>query len=379
MGKFDSIKKKPLIIALIVIVALAAVVVIVKGGGGKKGGGPGGPGGFAQTYSVRTWKAEKTNFDVTVKAVGTLEADQEVLVSSDVSAKLTKLVKDEGSVVEKGEALLILDEDRFLLEVKRKDGEFKKAEADAAFAVKNYERNKELLKDGMVTQSKYDEALNLKNSAVGNLDSKRAELSIAKKNFDDSRVKAPFSGILAERYVTVGAYVTQGSKLFKLIDSNPMKVTASIPERYVNAVKAGQQARLTVNSIEGTFEGKVYFTGPSVDVSTRTFTVKAEIDNSKGLLKPGLFAELSISTGTLEGVFLVTENAIVMKESKDVVFVVKGENVEERVVTLGDRVEGKVVITGGVLDGEEIVVDGAQNLSTGAKVKAAGAAAPPKH
>jgi len=174
--------------------------------------------------------------------------------------------------------------------------------------------------------------------------------------------------------VAVGSYVKEGEKLFKLIDIDTLKVSATIPERFLGRFQAGQEVTLGVASAGPgkAYKGVIYFISPEVDADNRSFEIKARIDNSKQELRPGLFAEVTIVTGIKKGVFLVPEAGVLTRDDKTVVFVADKGTVTTREVEVLERRDAMAVITGGLKAGEAVVVEGAYDLDDGARVRVVG-------
>ncbi|MBI5598828.1 MAG: efflux RND transporter periplasmic adaptor subunit [Deltaproteobacteria bacterium] len=319
-------------------------------------------------YNVRVWKAVKEDVPQAIAAVGTLEPEEEVEVSAEVSARLTRVFRDEGAMVGSGERLALLDEETFRLKVSRANADLERALSDLDFAFKDLERKEALFREGIVSKENHEESVMRKKAASAMAESAKAALSLAERDLENSRVKAPFSGVLSEKYVSTGGYVREGEKLFKLMNINPVKVSAGIPERYLGAVSAGQTVSLRVAPVIGEFMGRIYFISPHIDDATRTFEIKARIKNPDGVLRPGFFADVTITTGMKKGIFLVPENGVVTRDDKRFVFVVKDGAVEERAVVIGERAMGKIEVIKGVEEGETVVKDGAHNLKDGSKV-----------
>ena len=368
----------------VLILALGFSAALFGCGGEETGGKKGAPGAHGahqarSAQAVRVWSAESGDVPIIINAVGTLEPEEDVFVSSEVEAKVTRIFLDEGDRVSRGETLALLDEEKFNLQVRKAEADLRKARADHDFAEKNLQRKQELIKDGMVTQSDFDESLARRNSAEAYVESMEAALALARDSLERSRVKAPFSAYISERFASAGSYVKKGERLFRLIDIDPVKVSAFISEKYLNVVRKGQVVSLKVSTgappgsdtdrAETGFRGIVYFVSPSIDESSRSFEIKARIKNPEGRLKPGLFADISIETGMRKGVFLVPESAVIARGEKSVLFVVTGDIVEERVVTPGERMQGKIILAEGIEDGEAVVLEGAHALEDGAVVK----------
>lgn len=374
---------KPSSRSWVLILALGFSAALFGCKGEESGGGKGAPGAHGahqarSAQAVRVWSAESHDVPIVITAVGTLEPDEDVLVSSEVEARVTRIYHDEGDMVSKGEVLALLDEEKFNLQVRKAEADLRKAMADHEFAEKNLQRKQELVKEGVVAQSDFDESLSKRNSAEAYAESMEAALALARDTLERSRVKAPFSSYIAERFASVGSYIKKGEKLFRLIDTDPVKVSAYISERYLNEVRKGQVVSLRVSTrasgsgtdgAETGFRGIVYFVSPSIDESSRSFEVKARIKNPEGRLKPGLFADISIETGVRKGVFLVPESAVIARGEESILFVVTGDIVHERVVTPGERMQGSIILAEGIEVGEAVVLEGAHSLKDGAVVK----------
>ncbi len=324
----------------------------------------------AAVFNVRAWRASRQDLPKTIRAVGTLEPEQDVIVSSEVTARLTRLLHDEGDRVRKGESLALLDNEKFSLRVSKTEADLKRARAALHYAEKDLERKRELLDEGMVTQEAYDQALSRRDSAMADVESMEAALRLAQRDLMESNVKAPFSGHLAERFVSVGSYVGEGERLFRLIDIGHLKVSASIPERHLPEVRIGQKVLVTTSTgDDGEFSGAIYFISPHVDEKTRSFEIKARIGNPGEVLKPGLFVDVTVVTGMRKGVFLVPESGVLSRDGRNVVFVVSDNTAHMREVTVLDRADGMVVVGEGLGEGELVVVDGAYDLQEGSKVR----------
>ncbi|MCK4846774.1 MAG: efflux RND transporter periplasmic adaptor subunit [Deltaproteobacteria bacterium] len=342
--------------------------------GGAHGGGHGGASmAGARASNVRTWTAVKTDVPLTIKAVGTIEAEEEVVVSAEVAAVVTDLLKDEGASVQRGTLLAVIDEEKFRLELVARKADFDKAEANLEFSEKDLARSDELLSEGMISQRDYDaKELKLRtDEAVKN--SASAAAILAEKELRSSSVTAPFGGLIAERFVSKGTYVKVGAKLFRLIDTRSVKVSALVSERRISDIKMGQRVKVTLSSLTKEYEGGIYYISPDLDEGKRVFEIKVRVKNREGLLKPGLFADMSIITDVREGVFAVPEKAVIVGKDGGVFYVVKDGLASERHLPLIERDGEVILVASGIIEeGEEVVVEGANKLKDGSKVKVVG-------
>ncbi len=322
-------------------------------------------------FKVRTVEVKSVDLPLSIIAVGTLEPNEEVMVSAEVSAKLTGLFVDEGDEVVQGQALVVLDEEKFVLERDRAGAELDQRAAELAFAEKDLVRKSGLLREGMVSQEDYDSALSKRDSLISALAAAKAELLLKARELADSRVGAPFSGSISRRYVSIGSYVKEGDRLFRLIDIDSLKVSATIPERFLGRLRPGQEVTLTVATTgeDKNYSGLIYFISPEVDPKNRSFEIKARIKNQKKELRTGLFAEVAIVTGIKKGLFLVPEGGVLTRNDETIVFVEGGGKVEMRTVELLERRGAMAVISSGLKTGERVVTEGAYDLDDGASVR----------
>ena len=309
---------------------------------------------------VRVWNATSTDYSMRISAVGTLEPEDIVILSAEVPSTVTDITRDEGSKVNKGTVIAVLERETFELAFESARVAFENAE-------KTFERMEELKKEDLVSQKDYDDARHQR-------DSTKAKYKLAKRDYENSVIKSPLKGFVSERFVSKGSFVSVGAKLFTVVDTSSLKVSVPVPDAFISELKTGLSARLKVSGFnDETFIGEVYFVSPIVDEASRTIEVKARLSNKDFKLKPGLFTDVDIITGVKEGVFVVPENAVVADESGNFIFAVVDDKAVKQDVHVVIRREGKVVIGNGIADGDVIIIDGAQGLKQGAQVQVLGA------
>jgi RND family efflux transporter MFP subunit len=195
-------------------------------------------------------------------------------------------------------------------------------------------------------------------------------VSLANKSMADTAVRAPFSGLVAERAVSVGDYVTKGMRVATVVSIDPLRVELTVPEQAIAQVKVGQPVRLAVDAYPGeTFPATVRFVSPSVRADQRALTVEAIAANKGGRLKPGLFATALIHQGSPAPALTAPESAVETVSGTSRVYVVKDDRAEERIVTTGEKLPGQVEITSGVDKGEQIVLDPRGRIVDGMAVR----------
>jgi RND family efflux transporter MFP subunit len=208
-----------------------------------------------------------------------------------------------------------------------------------------------------VADARYQDAMEDARSRQGLLAQRTAELNIARQQLSDSMLTAPFDGMIRERKVSIGDYVTVGEPVVTLVRVHPLRLRLAIPERDSVGVRVGQPVKLTVEGDPGDHTGHVARISPAISEDNRTLLVEAEVPNQDGRLRPGAFARANIETLASEPAVLVPVSAVVSFAGIDKVMGVEaGKAVEKRVRT-GRREGDRVEILEGVVAGDPIVVE----------------------
>jgi RND family efflux transporter MFP subunit len=215
----------------------------------------------------------------------------------------------------------------------------------------------------------YQAAQNLADQSYRSLEAARARIALARKAVADTSVRAPLAGLVAERLVSVGDYVTRGQKVATVVRVDPMRVELTVPEQHVSLIKVGQQVRLTVDAYPGEqFDATVRFVSPALRSDQRALTVEAVASNRDGRLKPGLFATALVRRSDAAPALLVPADAIETVAGTSRIYVVKGDRIEARIVTTGEKVDTQVEITSGVAKGDVVAREPKGRLSDGQQV-----------
>lgn len=184
-------------------------------------------------------------------------------------------------------------------------------------------------------------------------------------------VRAPFSGLVGARLVSVGDYVTTSTRLTTLQTVDPQRASFQVPERYADRLGVGQRMTFRVASVDRDFTGVVDFVDPVVQLPARTITVKAVVRNRSRALLPGMFLEARLVTEVRPEAIIVPEDAILPLQGAIYVWIVTDDNTaSRRAVQLGVRTPGLVEVTRGLVAGERVVVGGLERLQEGASVRA---------
>jgi membrane fusion protein (multidrug efflux system) len=199
----------------------------------------------------------------------------------------------------------------------------------------------------------------------------RARVVLARKALADTVVKAPFAGVVGERLVSVGDYVTRGTKVASVLRTNPLRVQLTVPEQYSAGMAVGRAVTFEVDASPGKqFTGQVRYVSPALEANSRTLVVEAVVPNDGGALKPGSFATALIEQGTRSPGILAPGAAVRTVAGTSRVFVVSGDRAEERIVTVGQPAGDLVEITSGLKAGENVATTNVATLADGIRVAA---------
>jgi membrane fusion protein (multidrug efflux system) len=290
-----------------------------------------------------------------VEALGTLAADESVVIAPEIAGRVIALGFREGEPVKAGQALVKLD--TAIL-----DAELKQAQADLGLARDTYERLRGLVQRGSGTQVALDEA-------AAKLASSEARIQLAKARLAQSSILAPFNGVVGLRSVGVGDYVPVGKQLITLTSIDPIKIDFRVPEIYLSRLKVGQPVQMRVDAVpDRKFQGQIYAIDPVVDVNGRAIRLRASIPNADLALKPGLFARLAITIDQRENAIVVPEMAVVPDAVGKMVYVVDNGKAKRVSVEIGKRLPGKVEIVSGLRPDMQIITAGQMRLRDGAPI-----------
>ncbi|MCG7394803.1 efflux RND transporter periplasmic adaptor subunit [Microvirga sp. ACRRW] len=331
-------------------------------------GGRGGPTGPA-TVEVDT---VKTGRIVEVReSVGTVRAFESITVTARVAGVIDKIGFDEGQQVKAGDMLVQLDAAE-----RQADIDQAIAEASRAVALKNeiaikLERAQALNRTGAGTSAQVEDLTAQLKSLEGSIASAQAQRKAAEARLEDLTIRAPFNGRVGTRSVSLGAYIAPGTRITSLDDLSKIRLDFAVPENLLGRLQPGQ----TVNAISAAyknriFKGKVSTIDPRVEQTTRTARLTAEFDNADEALKPGMFLSVALEVSTKDDAVVVPEEAIVSEGLRHIIYPVKDNKVERRVIVIGQRQGGKVEVVEGLKAGETIVVLGVQRVRPGAEVNA---------
>jgi membrane fusion protein (multidrug efflux system) len=322
--------------------------------------------------NVDVWPAEINEVQPHLEATGTLKADEEVTVSSEVDGIVRQIKVNEGSPVNKGTLLVEINEIDYMLDWKRSEAALKQAEANLANAKSEYKRKNTLYQEELITRQQFDDITTKLALAEAEVDRAKSTLASSKEKLARTKVYSPLNGAVKEKKISVGDYVRNGTPLLNLIKIDKLKLNFTISEKDVAGLKIGQEVVFSVDAFPSKqFKGRVSLLYPNVEERTRTLQAEAIVPNSHRLLKAGYFARVQIFTQKARNAVVVPITALLYDGSTIRIFVVENNKARERIVKTGGKYGEYVEIVEGLKEKEVVVVVGQNNLAEGVKVNVA--------
>jgi membrane fusion protein (multidrug efflux system) len=345
------------IVVLVLLVAVVAVGIANRMGmfrGGQSAAAAGAPGEMPP-MPVDVDTARVQPMVDAVRATGGIEAVEAVELRPDEEGRITALLFREGQLVSQGTPLIRIDDAMLRAQADR-------AEADRDLARQQLERVRRLHADNASSPADLERAEATARSA-------EAALALLQLQIERTTVRAPFSGVVGQRLVSTGDYVTSATPLLTLQTVHPQRAVIEVPERYANQLQQGQRVEFTVAAQpQRVFTAEVEFIDPVVQNDNRTILVKARAPNQDRMLKPGMFIEARLATETRENAVVIPEDALQPLRTANVVWAIVDGKASRRVVELGARAQGVVEIVSGVKAGEQVVVGGLERMADGMPV-----------
>jgi len=361
----------------------------------------------AEAVTLTTASVDLRPIERHLRVTGSLLADEQAEVSAELAGRVTATPVERGTRVPAGALLVRISASETAAQLQeaeanagqiearlgltagetfdsRRVPDVMNAQAALDWAEAEFTRIQSLLDQKVVSKSEWEQrrtqveaarqqykvAVNLAEQSYRSLQGARARVVLANKSVADTSVRAPFAGLVAERAVSVGDYVTKGARVATVVSIDPLRVELTVPEQAIAQIKVGQRVRLTVDAYPGEeFEATIRFVSPSVRVDQRALTVEAIAPNKDGRLKPGLFVTAFIQQAAAASALTVPATAVETVSGTSRVYVVKDGKTEERIVTVGQKVDVRVEVTSGVKDGELVVAEPRGRIIDGMAVR----------
>lgn len=351
--------------------------------------------------------AQQQRVNRVVRVTGTLTAAEEAEVAAETTGRVTGTPVERGSRVSEGSPLITLAQ--LEAQAGAADAEASVAQLEARLAIgpgepfdidnvpevasarasrdlaeAEFGRIRSLLDQKVVSQAEFDQrrtqvdatssqyraARNAAQQQYRMLEGARARAALARKSLADTVVRAPFAGLVVERKVSIGDFVTRGTKVVTVVKVTPLRVELTVPEQSAGLIKPGEAVRLQVDAFPGRyFEGQIRFVSPAFRADQRALTVEAIVPNADDALKPGMFASAEITLPAADPSLVVPAAAVVTVAGVSHVFVVRSQTVEQRMITLGVSLGPVVEVLLGLSSGELVATSRVDALSDGVTVR----------
>lgn len=342
-----------------------------------------------------------------IQITGTIYPNEEVIISNEKEGKITKLLVDLGDFVKKGQLLAQIDPVDYSLEFNESQARLEatrsalegldntvksldehsivmQAKANLDEAELRMKRLKDLAAQKLVPLQDYDTAQskylaskavyeNAKTSVTKLKNDYKAMIAqnkISAKTVIDTKITAPMSGYIQQRSVTLGEYLKPNTQMMLLVQTNPLKIKAAIPEKYTTEIKKSQRVFFKVDAYNNrSFEGIITRIAPAVDIKTRTFEIEITVNNSNNLLKPGLFTKLTIDLGKFHNAIFVPDTAIYSIVGENKLFTYHNGKVKQHLIKLGTQFDNKIEVINKLNSDDYVVTSNLDQLTDGASVK----------
>lgn len=320
------------------------------------------------SLTITAVPARVGTLDRSVEASGTVVAWQDVQVGAETGGlTVVRLLVEEGDYVRQGQLLLQMNDTLLVAQRRQREASVAAAKASLAQASAALARARELKARGYLAQAGLDNATAAEQTAAANLALAEASLSETLARLAQASVRAPVSGLIAQRTVVPGQIVAAGSPLFRLVRDGRLELNAEVPESELAAVRAGQPAVISTSEV-GQAAGRVRIVTPQVDAKTRVGLARVALLD-RGAFRPGMFAKVVINVGAQQAV-LAPQSAILYRDNRPGLFVIDAQGVAHfRAVVVGVRSGDLVEVRQGLQAGERVAVQGAGFLSEGDRVK----------
>lgn len=298
---------------------------------------------------------EPKKFSNQLTLSGSIDANEQIELRSEVSGVVQGIYFKEGSIVNKGQQLIKVND----IELR---AQLSQAKTMQTLASENERRAKLLLEKEAISQEEYE-------ISSAEFQSAKAQSQLIQAQIAKTSIVAPFSGRIGLRSISPGTYVTPTTLIAKLVNTSQVKITFSIPEKYASLMKINSELSFTTAGGKESYTATIYAIEPAVDQSTRTLQIRAIAENKDDKLIPGTFANISLPLENLDDAILIPNEAIIPIQNGKKVFIVKNGKAKEVIIETGNRNEKEILVTSGLKIGDTLITSGIMAVKPGADVK----------
>ena len=341
---------------ILIVIVLGALLIVPKLLSDKsKQQAPSGQNTQQQEIPVDVFVIKQTDLENEVATVGTIIANEEVDIKSELTRKITGIYFREGTFVPKGKVLFKLDDADILARLKKLD-------LDEELNTRQQEREKQLFDKGLLTSEEYE-------IRETNIEKIRADIEILEVELDKTEIRAPFSGIAGFRNVSIGSLVNNTAILTTIQDISKVKVDFSIPEKYVSVFSPGQNITFRVDGSDEDFTGSVISYEPKLNESTRSIIIRASANNKGNKLLPGTFVKVKLELDNINNAVMIPTESVIPKLKGQSVFLYQNGIATSKDVETGIRTEKEIQIISELNEGDTVISTNILRLKPNSKVK----------
>jgi RND family efflux transporter MFP subunit len=318
---------------------------------------------------VETAPAEARPMPRSLPLTGTLTANRQAEVAANASGRVTRSFVERGTMVRAGDPLVQLDVRSAAIDQDAALGNLESAQAQRELAETQCSRYEDLFKKGAISRDEWDRFASQCRTSAGSARAARARADLASKSVADATVRAPFAGMIGERFVNVGEYVQPSSRVASLVELTPLRLQLTVPESEVGRIAPRQAVDFEVQSFPGeSFRATVAYVGPALRASTRDLVVEATVPNADRRLRPGMFATAQLELPSAPAV-AVPRSALRSEGATSRLFAVVDGRIEERIVQTGPERDGYVAVLDGLKAGVRVVTQPSDQTRDGVPVQ----------
>ena len=341
---------------ILIVIVIGALLIVPKLLSEKnKTQTPSGQNTSQQEIPVDAFIIKQIDLENEVTTVGTIIANEEVDIKSELTRKITGIYFKDGTFVPSGKILFKLDDSDILARLRKLD-------LDEELNIKQQDREKQLLDKGLLTPDEYE-------VRETNIEKIRADIEVLEVELSKTEIRAPFSGIAGFRNVSIGSLVNNTNILTTIQDISKVKVDFSIPEKYIALFRPGQDITFRVDGYDEDFTGKVISYEPKLNENTRSIILRASANNKGSKLLPGSFVKVKLKLENINNAVMIPTESIVPKLKGQSVFVYQEGKAVSKDVEMGIRTEKEVQITSNLNIGDTVISTNILRLKPNSKVK----------
>ncbi|MEN9773175.1 MAG: cation/multidrug efflux system, membrane-fusion component [Pseudomonadota bacterium] len=321
---------------------------------------------------------EPSRLTRSLPVTGTLMASSQTLVRARVSGDVIDLPVREGMSIKAGQLLARIDPTDFELRVNERAAQLRSAQAQHDQARRTLENNAQLLAKAFISQNAFDNARSAVEVAAATVEGAQAQLAQARKALADTRITAPMSGVIAQRFVQPGEKISPDGRIVSIVDLSRIEVEVGVPASDIASVRIGQTASIRIEGINQPVPARVLRINPTTAAGTRAVTVYLGLDQTDDRLRAGMFAQGTLVIDEREGLLILPLSALRDRGGQRYVYLIENDRIVERVVTPGTIDEaarapggltGAVEIRAGLKAGDRIVRQNLGTLQVGSRVR----------